>query len=145
MVTFDQFNVSLLNISIHLNLCVYLFELHHGESEQIDKLLLVLTDTDTCDLSQTLQSDVSEHRNIQKLWNTSEHDKSDFWNTSDLQGYTCWSTSSDTKLWAERQWEQPVLQWFPSLSYAMASWTNASAPLWEVCYNSISLNQLSYN
>ncbi len=64
--------------------CVYLFELHHGESEQIDKLLLVLTDTDTCDLSQTLQSDVSEHRNIQKLWNTSEHDKSDFWNTSDL-------------------------------------------------------------
>lgn len=47
----------------------YLLELHHGQSKEGDKLLLILIDTDACNLCQTLQSHIPEHWNIQKLEN----------------------------------------------------------------------------
>lgn len=42
----------------------YLFELHHGQSEEIDKLLLILADADSCYLSQALQRHVAKHWDI---------------------------------------------------------------------------------
>ena len=45
----------------------YRFELQHGETEQRDELLLILNDCQASDLSQALQSEVPEHRDIQEL------------------------------------------------------------------------------
>ena len=46
---------------------VYLFELTHGEREEVDKLLLVLVDAHTGDLRQTLQRHIAEHGYVQEL------------------------------------------------------------------------------
>jgi hypothetical protein len=46
---------------------VYLFELIHGEREEVDKLLLILVDTHAGDLRQTLQCHVAEHGHVQEL------------------------------------------------------------------------------
>lgn len=47
--------------------CVYLFELAHGECEQVDKLLLVLHDAHSGDLRQTFQRHVAKHGDVQEL------------------------------------------------------------------------------
>lgn len=46
---------------------VYLFELAHGEGKQVDKLLLVLIDAHSGDLSETFQRHVAKHGHVQEL------------------------------------------------------------------------------
>ena len=55
-----------MNVHTHTH-TTYLFELTHGESEQVDKLLLVLVDAHPGDLRQALQRHVAKHGHVQEL------------------------------------------------------------------------------
>lgn len=50
-----------------MGLSAYLFELGHGEGEEVDKLLLILVHAHTSDLSQTFQSHIAKHGYVQEL------------------------------------------------------------------------------
>lgn len=57
-------SISVASVTCYL---AHLFELTHGQCEEGDKLLLVLTDTDASNLCQAFQSHIAEHGHVQEL------------------------------------------------------------------------------
>lgn len=70
----------------------HLFELTHGQREEGDKLLLILTDADAGNLCQALQRHIAEHRHVQELKSQNTCLVKDYFGLQlvCLENNTCW-------------------------------------------------------